>query len=175
MYSQFPYNVNKSGGWYTEVPAFSCASEGNVRKGGGAKSGSAHANDWETADKTTDWMKTHVATNPTQPFFVFSGMSIVHPPYTTNGYWNATIDRSKIEVPAWRPLTELHPCDFQSAMLKGCTPSDADAEKFYAVDRRREVMPCAPSVHAANCCFLTVLLLLATAVTASRCAPSITR
>ena len=25
-------------------------------------------------------------------------MSIVHPPYATNGYWNATIDRSKIEV-----------------------------------------------------------------------------
>ena len=73
------------------------------------------------------------------PFFVFSGMTIVHPPYATNDYWSATIDRSKIEVPTWKPLMEMHPCDFQSSMLKGCTPSDADADAFYSADRRREV------------------------------------
>ena len=66
-------------------------------------------------------------------------MDIVHPPYLTNGYWNATIDRTKVDVPAWVPLAELHPCDFQSSMLKGCTPADADAETFYSIDRRREV------------------------------------
>ena len=44
-----------------------------------------------------------------------------------------------MEVPEWQPLLEMHPCDFQSSMLKGCTPSDADAAQFYSEDRRREI------------------------------------
>ena len=47
--------------------------------------------------------------------------------------------RLQVEVPKWQPLLEMHPCDFQSSMLKGCTPSDADAAQFYSEDRRREI------------------------------------
>eukprot|EP00656_Telonema_subtile_P028988 TRINITY_DN3180_c0_g1_i4.p1 TRINITY_DN3180_c0_g1~~TRINITY_DN3180_c0_g1_i4.p1 ORF type:complete len:421 (+),score=103.57 TRINITY_DN3180_c0_g1_i4:336-1598(+) len=139
MYADFPYNVNKSGGWFTEVPADSCASHGTVKPGGGPKNGSAHSGDWSTADSTTAWMRQVVKDEPTRPFFVFQGMVIVHPPYATNDYWNNKIDRSKVEVPAWQPLMDMHPCDFQASMLKGCTPSDDDAQDFYSVDRRREI------------------------------------
>jgi len=44
---------------------------------------------------------------------VYSGFSIVHPPYATSEYWSDRIDRDKVDVPAWRPLAELHPCDLQ--------------------------------------------------------------
>jgi arylsulfatase A-like enzyme len=139
MYTEYPYSVNQTGGWYTELPHWDCSSSGSVRKGGGRKNGSAHSGDWKTADTATEWIREHVKAAPEVPFFVYSGMDIVHPPYMTNGYWNATIDRTKVDVPAWVPLAELHPCDFQSSMLKGCTPSDVDAENFYSIDRRREV------------------------------------
>ena len=53
-------------------------------------------------------------------------------------------------MPAWRPLDELHPCDLQSSMLKGCTPADGDAD-FYSVDRRRRIRRiCAPSESRAR-------------------------
>jgi hypothetical protein len=44
-----------------------------------------------------------------------------------------------VEVPKWEPLLDMHPCDFQSSMLKGCTPSDNNSVAFYSEDRRREV------------------------------------
>ena len=139
MNAEFPYDVNASGGWYTELPHWDCASSGSVKAGGGPRNGSAHAADWNVADTTTAWMRKVATQQPDVPFFAYSGMSIVHPPYATNGYWDATIERSKVEVPEWRPLLELHPCDFQSSMLKGCTPADADAAAFYSRARRREV------------------------------------
>jgi hypothetical protein len=55
-----------------------------------------------------------------QPFFMYGGFSIVHPPYATNEEYLARIDQSKIVVPQWRPLEELHPCDLQVSMKKGC-------------------------------------------------------
>ena len=67
------------------------------------------------------------------------GMNIVHPPYATNEYWYNQIDPEKITVPAWVPLEDMHPCDFQSSMLKKCTPSDADAPAFYSEERRRNI------------------------------------
>ena len=54
---------------------------------------------------------------------------------TGDGYYCCV----QVEVPKWQPLLEMHPCDFQSSMLKGCTPSDADAAQFYSEDRRREI------------------------------------
>lgn len=67
------------------------------------------------------------------------GMNIVHPPYVTNEYWFNKIDPDKIDVPAWPALDKLHPCDLQSSMLKGCTPSDKDSAAFYSPDRRRRI------------------------------------
>jgi len=136
MNVQFPYDINATGGWNEEN---GCTGNGSVAKGDTPKSSSAHQGDWKTADSATDWIKQVVKAEPEVPFFVYSGMNIVHPPYRTNEYWNKKIDRSKVEVPAWKPLLEMHPCDFQSSMLKGCTPSDADAAQFYSQDRRREI------------------------------------
>lgn len=55
-------------------------------------------------------------------------------------YWLDKIDASKITVPAWAPLEELHPCDFQSSMLKGCIPPADEKAVFYAADRRRLII-----------------------------------
>eukprot|EP01047_Picozoa_sp_COSAG01_P071296 COSAG01_NODE_11028_length_2024_cov_1.436364_2_plen_384_part_00 len=68
-------------------------------------------------------------------------MNIVHPPYTTNQYWFDQVNQSAVEVPAWKPLEEMHPCDLQSSMLKGCTPvrNDSNPNDFYAVGQRRKI------------------------------------
>ena len=134
-YARLPYDVNASGGWAEETL---CGSEGSVRNGGGPNgTESAHRKDWESTWEATAWMRLNG--DGTRPFFVFTGHEIVHPDYVSNEYWSAKIDRGKVRVPRWAPLLSLHPCDFQSSMLKGCTPSDADAARFYAEDRRREV------------------------------------
>lgn len=74
------------------------------------------------------------------------GMNIVHPPYATSEYWLNKIDNDKVDVPTWVPLNQLHPCDFQTSMLKGCIPpsgdSDADniaKQQFYSTERRRAI------------------------------------
>lgn len=66
-------------------------------------------------------------------------MDIVHPGYATNEYWYAKIDQSKVTVPDWEPLADLHPCDFQSSMLKKCTPANVDAADFYSLARRKRI------------------------------------
>ena len=66
-------------------------------------------------------------------------MNIVHPAYTTSEPWFDSIDATKVSVPAWRPLSELHPCDLQSSMLKGCTPADDGVDAFYSISRRRRI------------------------------------
>jgi arylsulfatase K len=132
----FPYDINTTGGWDDEG---GCTGNGSVRSGNTPKTTSAHGGDWSTADAATEWMTQVVKTSPETPFFIFSGMNIVHPPYATNEYWNEKIDRTKVDVPAWSPLMDMHPCDFQSSMLKGCTPSDEDAAEFYSESRRREI------------------------------------
>ena len=68
-------------------------------------------------------------------------MNIVHPPYTTNDYWLKQVNLSAIEVPAWKPLEEMHPCDLQSSMLKGCTPvpnNGSDPEDTYGIHQEHE-------------------------------------
>ena len=66
-------------------------------------------------------------------------MNIVHPPYATSAFWLSQIDSTKVRVPAWEPLSDLHPCDFQSSMLKGCLPSDDESRSFYAIARRCKI------------------------------------
>ena len=66
-------------------------------------------------------------------------MNIVHPGYATNLYWLGKINASDVTVPYWPPLKDLHPCDFQSSVLKDCTPSDEDAASFYNESRRRKI------------------------------------
>lgn len=60
--------------WYTEDPSQSCAATGTIKPGGGKKTGSAHASDWNTADSTTSWIKQVVKSDPETPFFVYQGV-----------------------------------------------------------------------------------------------------
>lgn len=129
MYTRFPYNITANGGWRDETD--DCRSDGYVVPG----NVSAHQGDWDTLKETTAW----IASKPQEPFFAYQGMNIVHPPYATSANWLAQIDSAKVHVPAWEPLSELHPCDFQSSMLKGCLPSDSESEGFYAIGRRRKI------------------------------------
>lgn len=120
-YTRFPYNVNASGGWYDETD---CPSNGSISSDTKIK----RHEDWKTVDSSTQWIATQVAAQKkdpanARPWFAYQGMNIVHPGYATNAYWYAKIDQSKVTVPSWAPLKDLHPCDFQSSMLKKCTPA----------------------------------------------------
>ena len=138
MYTRFPYDINASGGWHDETP--DCASDGVVNRTHGAN---PYAHDWAIVNSSTAWVRARLRaqrTSPTpRPWFAYQGMLIVHPPYVTTGAYFDRIDPAKVSVPAWRPLRELHPCDLQSSMLKGCTPGDADAAPFYDLARRRRI------------------------------------
>eukprot|EP00755_Sulcionema_specki_P019737 Sspe_Gene.70221::Locus_41454_Transcript_2_4_Confidence_0.286_Length_1886::g.70221::m.70221/K12376/ARSK; arylsulfatase K len=132
MYTEFPYTVNKSSGWYDETI---CPSTPTVSDNEEVE---RHQN-WEDVRETTSWIAEYVKQKPSQPFFAYQGMTIVHPPYVTNKYWLGKINMSQVTVPEWAPLLDLHPCDFQSTMLKGCAASDATSSSFYSHERRRMV------------------------------------
>ena len=137
MYTDFPYNIPEAGGWREETD--DCRTNGSVRAGGGPDgAGSAHAGDWKNVGKTTAFIQ-QASQTPSVPWFAFIGADIVHPPYNTNAFYYDKIDPSKIDLPTWAPLEELHPCDLQSSMLKGCTPSKNESDFFYSDDRRRNV------------------------------------
>jgi arylsulfatase K len=129
MYTRFPYNVTANGGWRDETD--DCRSDGHVVPG----NASAHQGDWDVVEETTAW----ITSKPSEPFFAYQGMNIVHPPYATSAFWLSKIDSTKVQVPAWKPLSDLHPCDFQSSMLKGCLPSKNESQSFYAIARRRKI------------------------------------
>lgn len=156
MYTRFPYNLHETRGWADEMPDI-CSNNGTVLPSpSGRPFPSAHGDDWKVVSQTVDWIKQyHRAkkdatassnSNSTQeddkPFFVYQGMNIVHPPYRTNEYYYNKIDPSKIEVPEWPDLKDLHPCDLQSSMLKGCIPpldNITATEWYYSRDRRRNI------------------------------------
>ncbi len=145
MYTPFPYNVKESGGWYDEC--CDCSGNGTVSSG----NASVHSADWNTVNKTINWIKKKAAANRAKedsgnadqitPWFAYQGMNIVHPPYATNEMWYNKINVDEITVPEWTGLDDpsLHPCDLQSSMLKGCTPSDDEAIGFYDHYRRRNI------------------------------------
>ena len=145
MYTRFPYDVRRDGGWHDETP--SCASNGTVLPG----ENRSHVvqNDWDELARTTAWVRARAAEQEAarergeaiKPFFAYQGMNIVHPPYITNERWLAEVDESSVDVPEWRALDdpELHPCDLQSTMLKWCAPSDAQSAAFHDRERRRRL------------------------------------
>lgn len=136
MYTRFPYNLHTTKGWADEQPNI-CADNGTVLPG---SQRSAHQDDWNTLHATVNWMKQQNTTD--NPLFVYQGMNIVHPSYRTNEYYYNQINPNKIQVPEWPPLEDLHPCDFQSSMLKGCIPPLDNAtarEYFYSRYRRRNI------------------------------------
>ena len=114
---RFPYNATADGGWNQEPGDDMCASGGPVVPGGsGGPAGSLYGADWAIAGSAAAF----AATAP-QPLYAFAGTSILHPAYRTNEYWfNRTAENALL--PPWAPLDALHPCDFQAAMKRGCTP-----------------------------------------------------
>ena len=114
---RWPYNITADGGWNQEPGSDMCASDGPVSPGGsGGASGSLYADDWRLVGSVAAF-----AASAPRPFYAFAGTGILHPAYRTNEYWfnrasNATT------APAWPPLEELHPCDLQAVMKRGCAP-----------------------------------------------------
>lgn len=137
MYARYPYNLSESpGGWVEEG---GCVDRGTVRPGRTpSPSDSAHKGDWQVLDSSVTWIKAEAAHDP-RPFFVYQGMNIVHPPYVTSEYWFSTVDQSKVAVPEWQDLEDMHPCDFQSSMLKGCLPPPSSKEGAYFYSRAHRV------------------------------------
>jgi len=67
-------------------------------------------------------------------------MNIVHPAYFTNSYWFRKVNHSAVTAPNWKPLKDLHPCDYQATMLKGCLPSNSsEAPSVYSLERRKRI------------------------------------
>ncbi|EDQ84361.1 uncharacterized protein MONBRDRAFT_34742 [Monosiga brevicollis MX1] len=143
MYTQFPYNVT-NGGWNEQPETQAgegavCDAHGDVTPGN-----RSHDVDWMFVEQNVAYIRNH---SQSQPFFVYQGMDIVHPPLgmpsdqTCEKFYNM-INESDVTVPDWAPLDELHPCDLQSVMLKGCLPNQDNATavtNFYSKDRRRRV------------------------------------
>ena len=148
-YLPFPYNQSV-GGFYDENM---CLLNGTVNGGDTPNEGGYYSGDWAALNTTTAWIKDRAAEQQHQqeqrrrgmggdpkPFFAYQGMNIVHPAYFTNKYWFDQVNQSAVTVPKWKGLSELHPCDYQASMLKGCIPtSPSNAEFVYSAARRRRV------------------------------------
>lgn len=140
----FPYNVSLDGGWQQESI---CSSNGTIGKGGSNSSaGSLHMDDWNALEINVKYIenyaqnlqKKNISVAVNKPFFVYQGFNILHPDYVTNEYWYNSIT-ANITVPEWLPLNELHPCDLQASMLKGCLPSDAESNTFNDPERIKRI------------------------------------
>jgi len=133
---EFPYNVSLDFGWAQESM---CSSNTTVINGGtGGAKGSAHSDDWNALAKNIQYIKNYTKQiindqlmgKASKPFWIYQGFNILHPDYVTNEYWYDKIDPNNVTVPQWPAINEMHPCDLQASMLKGCLPSDADASWF---------------------------------------------
>jgi arylsulfatase K len=133
MYTKFPYDSHLTGGWNDQ--GNTCRSNGTVLPG----NQSAHSGDWNFIRESLSWVENHISNNSNQPFMTYIGTQIAHPPYVTNDFWFNKIDPDRISVPDWDSLEDMHPCDFQSVMLKGCIPPDDQKEWFYSKERRRRI------------------------------------
>jgi len=99
---------------------------------------SVHLDDWQVLRSTVEWIWAN-ASKDARPFFVYQGMNIVHPPYRTNELWFGKVNQSKLRVPKWEPLEAMHPCDFQSSMLKGCIPPRSTEAGSYFYDEKHRL------------------------------------
>ena len=153
----WPYNITADGGWNEEGTL--CASPGPVSPGGGAgPAGSLYAGDWSVINKTAEF-----ASTAAQPFYAFAGTSILHPPcvrfarsgwllcwndwltrtgrgrYATNEYWYSIAGEQPL--PTWPSLEQMHPCDLQASMKRGCTPGKNDRAAYAAFYSEVRISP----------------------------------
>lgn len=143
MYVDFPFNLTNYEPWATETGT--CRFQGSVEPvNSDTNPQEFFTKDWRALNETIDWIKDHVKRKDSaEPFFVYQGMNIVHPPYYTNEFWLSKIDDTKIDVPDWpreEHLNHLHPCDVQMSMLKGCfAMSSEEDQRRESIDRRRRI------------------------------------
>jgi len=130
MSAQFPYDIPRDGGWVEE--SLTCSSHGSI-----SERGNVYEPDWFGVSQGVAFMKRHARAG--RPFFVYQGMQVAHPGYNTNRTWLEKVPEDVVDAPAWQDLEELHPCDLQSAMLKGCTPSNEKKDDFYSLARRKRI------------------------------------
>jgi arylsulfatase A-like enzyme len=129
----FPYNVSLDGGWAQEDM---CGMNATVAKGGtNGPTGSVYQGDWKIVEDNAKYIAAAAQNSSAQPWIVYQGTNIVHPPYATNEYWLGKINASLVTQPFWPDIDEMHPCDLQESMLKGCLPSDAQAPSFNDPER----------------------------------------
>ena len=140
IYARFPYSQPEQGGFHVWGD---CGGNLTVEEGQGPHE-SAHAGDWRTVDSDVAWLGSNASES--QPFFLFAGLNIVHPPYQTTQKYLDRIDRGAIRAPDWRPLSELHPCDLQTTLKKGCAlPSGYQNTSEY---KSGVIAGCPPSPRA---------------------------
>ncbi len=147
MYTYFPYNTtNHQAGFYNE--GCMCTGNGTIHPKDFPNKGGYYHGDWDAVNKTTAWIRARgreqalalEQRKSVKPFFVYQGMNIVHPAYVTTSYWYNKVNHSAVTAPAWKDLQDLHPCDFQSTMLKGCLPQNASQAPFvYSIERRKRI------------------------------------
>ena len=134
---RWPYNITQDGGWNQEPGGDMCASDGPVSPGGsGGAAGSLYGDDWRLVGSAAAF-----AAAAPRPFFAFAGTGILHPAYRTNEFWFARASNATT-APHWPPLEELHPCDLQAVMKRGCAPGFDNASAraaFYDPERVKRV------------------------------------
>eukprot|EP00043_Microstomoeca_roanoka_P002730 m.39995 g.39995 ORF g.39995 m.39995 type:complete len:549 (-) comp11678_c0_seq1:123-1769(-) len=126
---KFPYTLaNHSAGWWDESgPVYSTVP--------GADGGRmVHLPDWASASEIASFIKN--ASQSETPWLGYVGFNIVHPDYVTSQYWLDRVNRSKVTIPQWIPISQMHPEDLQSSMKKHMA-SDLCCNDTFKVDVRQ--------------------------------------
>lgn len=73
--------------------------------------------DWQSVESCLDWLGNHAQESP-EPFFLYCGLNIPHPPFRTRRIWLDLIDEDQVTVPPFEE--ELHPVMDFMRVRKGC-------------------------------------------------------
>jgi len=147
MYTSFPYNTtDHQAGFANEYGM--CTGNGTIHPNDSPHRGGYYSGDWKAVNETTAWIRdrgreqasAREKGEPFKPFFAYQGMNIVHPAYFTSSYWYNKVNHSAVTAPVWKKLNDLHPCDYQATMLKGCLPrNSSEVSSVYSLERRKRI------------------------------------
>lgn len=98
--------------------------------------------DWRLADRAVDWLK-KTGAKVDGPFLLYVGLNLPRPygtpeegenagasTFRTSPYWLNYVDKSKVTIPQWMPLDQMHPVDFYDSKVKNCTSNFTHDEIF---------------------------------------------
>jgi arylsulfatase K len=80
--------------------------------------------DWQTVDESLAWLDENA--RDAQPFMLYSGLNLPHPPFTVGEEWLERIDPDAIAMPPYEP--DLHPVMDFMRMRKGCLGEFSERE-----------------------------------------------